>query len=287
MSSPISAGTLRPRLSTSLVIASAAGDVAISVDDIDRTRTFLLLHGGGGAPTMSGFAELLANRTRSRVIVPTHPGFGGTPRPEGVSSIRDLAAAYLALLDQLDLSDVTVLGNSFGGWLAAEIALMGSPRVSGAVIVDGIGIEVPDHPVTDIRGLRPDEIRALSFHDPGKAPVPPNQGTGQGTGAGTGQAADEAAGPSPDLQALLAYTGGAMADPTLLERLASLKLPVQVIWGSSDGIVDADYGRAYAAAIPASTFTVLPNSGHMPQIETPEELLRALADRGDQTSGCA
>src|SRR5689334_2651754 len=123
-----------------------------TVEDRDRTRPFLLLHGGGGPATMSGFAALLAERSHSRVLLPTHPGFAGTPRPERLTSTRDLAAAYVALLDELDLSGVTLIGNSFGGWLAAEIALLGSPRVSGAVIVDAVGLQVDGHAVTDVRG---------------------------------------------------------------------------------------------------------------------------------------
>src|SRR5262245_60135736 len=107
------------------------GPVEVTVRDRDRTRPFLLLHGGGGARTMAGFADLLAERTRSRVLLPTHPGFGGTPRPESLRSVADLARLYVGLLDRLDLTDVTVLGNSFGGWLAAEIALLRSPRVAG------------------------------------------------------------------------------------------------------------------------------------------------------------
>ncbi|UIJ35508.1 alpha/beta fold hydrolase [Allobranchiibius sp. GilTou73] len=69
-----------------------------------------------------------------------------------------------------------------------------------------------------------------------------------------------------------------MTDPTLGDRLADLELPVQVIWGESDGIVDPDYGRAYAAAIPGSTFTLLARTGHLPQLETPEELLGVILD---------
>jgi pimeloyl-ACP methyl ester carboxylesterase len=180
-----------------------------------------------------------------------------------VDSTRALAAAYVDLLDELGLSDVTVIGNSFGGWLAAEIALLASPRVGGAVIVDGVGAEVEGHPMTSVAGLSPAELSKLSFHDPSKAPAPP--------------AADGTA-PSPDIQALISYTGPAMSDPTLLDRLRTLDLPVHVIWGESDGIVSTEYGKAYAAAIPMAKFTVLPRSGHLPQVETPEELLGAITD---------
>lgn len=227
---------------------------------------FLLLHGGGGPRTMAGLADLLADHTGAHVLLPTHPGFAGTPRPESLDSARRLAAAYVDLLDHRELTDVTVIGNSFGGWLAAEIALTRSPRINAAVIVDGVGIEVPGHPVADVRGLTPTELAQLSWHDPSKAPVPPSQG-------GTG--------PSPDVQALLAYCGPDMVDPTLLGRLAAVTCPVHVIWGESDRIVDAAYGRAYADAIPRSRLTLIPRSGHLPQLETPATVLRAITESPD------
>ncbi|GGL91674.1 alpha/beta fold hydrolase [Nakamurella endophytica] len=261
MSTTIPAGSLRPTRSSSITVNGAE----VAVADRDRTRPFLLLHGGAGPATMAGFADLLAERTHSRVLVPTHPGFGGTRRPASLAATTDLAATYVALLDALDLTDVTVVGNSFGGWVAAEMALMDSPRVSGAVIVDGIGIEVDGHPVTSVAGLEPAQLAQLSFHDPAKAPRP---------------AAVGGAGPSPDLQALIAYAGPAMSDPTLADRLGRLHLPVHVIWGESDGIVSPAYGRAYADALPLSTFTLLPRSGHLPQVESPEELLGAILDLG-------
>ncbi|MEV7040810.1 alpha/beta hydrolase [Amycolatopsis sp. NPDC051061] len=252
------AGSLRPTRTET----HALGPVEVTLQDRDRTRPFLLLHGGGGVATMAGFADLLAERTHSRVLLPTHPGFGGTPKPAELSSVTELAGVYVDLLEELDLTDVTVLGNSFGGWLAAEIALRKSPRVSGAVIVDGIGIDVEGHPITDVSGLSPAELRSFSFHDPSKAPVPPGGGTG----------------PSPDVRALIGYTGPAMSDPTLAKRLGDIDIPVHVLWGESDGIAGPDYGRAFAAAIPLSKFTPLPRTGHLPQVETPEELLGALLD---------
>lgn len=215
--------------------------------------SYLLLHGGAGPATMTGFARLLTERTGAPVRTPTHPGFGGTP---GLPSVRDLAAHYVDLLEE---SDVVVIGNSFGGWVAAEIALLGDPRVSGAVIVDGIGIDVEGHPVTNVRGLTPADLRKLSFHDPDKAPP--------------------ADGPGPDVAALVAYAGPTMSDPTLRGRLGDVPIPVHVIWGESDGIVDVEYGRAYADAIPDATFTVLPESGHLPQVETPVELLTSILGR--------
>jgi pimeloyl-ACP methyl ester carboxylesterase len=225
------------------------------------THPFLLLHGGGGVRTMTRFADLLGERTHARVLLPTHPGFGGTPKADGLTTVTKLAESYVAMLAELDLTDVTVIGNSFGGWLAAEIALQKSPRVSSAVILDGIGIEVPGHPLTDVSGMSPVEIQSYSFHDPREAPAPPSAGGN---------------GPSHDVLALIGYAGPTMSDPTLAERLGGMDIPVHVLWGESDRIVSAEYGKAYAAAIPQSTFTLLPRTGHLPQLETPEELLSAL-----------
>src|SRR5215813_12366052 len=244
MTITVPAGSLRPTTTTQATVdVPPVGTVEITVADRDRTQPFLLLHGGGGVATMAGFADLLAERTHSRVLLATHPGFDATPRPDALRSVADLARAYVAMLDQLGLADVTVVGNSFGGWLAAEIALLGSPRVSGAVLVDAVGIEVDGHPVADVGSMTPAELAAHAWHDPSRAPTPPASG-------GTG--------PSPDMQALVAYAGPKMSDPTLLDRLRTLDLPVHVIWGQSDRIVDTAHAHAFAGVLPRSRLTILP-----------------------------
>jgi pimeloyl-ACP methyl ester carboxylesterase len=250
---------------TTLHLDHTGGPVDVRVQEHDHCQPFLLLHGGAGPASFAPFADLLSARMHRRVILPTHPGFDGTPRPESLHSIGGLAQLYVALLDQLGLTDVTVLGNSIGGWIAAEIALLNSPRVSGAILVDAVGITVEDNPVTDVSELTPTEIRALSWHNPDSAPQPPQSGPPLAT----------------DFEALAVYGGKSMEDPTLRERLAELDLPVHVIWGESDRIVDPFYGEAYAAAIPGAHFTRLPAAGHLPQLEAPEELLGAIWDLGN------
>lgn len=182
-------------------------------------------------------------------------------KADGLTGVAELARTYDAMLEELGVTDVTLVGNSFGGWPAAELALRDSPRVGGAVIIDGIGIEVPGHPMAGVSGLTRAEIQAHSFYDPGKAQA---------------AAGDDDTGPSPDVPALIGYTGPTMSDPTLIERLGTLDVPVHVLWGDHDGVVDPAYGEAYAAAIPGSTFTLLPRTGHLPQVETPEAVLGAL-----------
>ena len=256
--------------STYTVTVAGAAPAEVTVTERGEGHPVLLLHGGGGPDTVTGFGELLAKTHDVRVIVPTHPGFGGTARPGALASVRDLAALYAALIGQLGLENVTVIGNSVGGWIAAELALLAAPGISGAIIIDSVGIEVPGHPIADFFSLTMDQVFTLSFHDPGPfridpATLPP---AAQANAAG-------------NRAALAAYAGTAMIDPTLAARLPGLELPTLVLWGDSDQIVDPDYGRAFAAAIPHARFRLLTDTGHLPQLETPEQLMNAIWTSAD------
>ena len=246
------------------------GPVEVSVADYGSGQPFLLLHGGAGPASVTGFAERFAAAHQVRVLAPTHPGFGGTARPEALDSIAGLAALYLALLDQLGLTDVTVIGNSIGGWITAEIALLRSPRVSGIVLIDAVGIEVPGHPVADFFSLTMDQVFTLSFHNPAPFRIDPSTLPPAAQAVAAGNRA-----------AIATYAGASMSDPALAGRLGTLEIPTLVLWGDSDGIVDLDYGRAYAAAIPMARFQVLPATGHSPQLETPDQVIHAIWDSAE------
>ncbi|MEV4274546.1 alpha/beta fold hydrolase [Actinoplanes xinjiangensis] len=238
------------------------GSLELTVTERGQGHPVLLLHGGGGPLTVTAWADRFAGAGHVQVFTPVHPGFGGTPRPAGLDSIGGLAATYAALLDALDLQGVTVVGNSIGGWIAAEMALLHSPRVGGLVLVDAVGIEVPGHPVTDFFSLTPAELAERSYHDPRTYGVDPAKLPPQVRDAMAGNRV-----------ALEAYAGRAMADPSLAGRLSGVRTPTLVVWGEADRIGDPDFGRAFAAAIPGAEFTMLAGAGHLPQIETPDALI--------------
>jgi len=257
---------------THTVDLAGIGSIEVSVAEYGpgSGQPFLLLHGGAGPQSVTGFAEKFADAHQVRVLAPTHPGFGGTARPEALSSIADLAALYQALLDRLDLNDVTVIGNSIGGWITAEIALLASPRVSGIVLIDAVGIEVPGHPVADFFSLTMDQVFQLSFHDPAPFRIDPSTLPPAAQAVAAGNRA-----------AIAAYAGASMTDPALAKRLGTLEIPTLVLWGESDGIVDLNYGRAYAKAIPMARFQVLTDTGHSPQLETPGQVVHAIWDSAE------
>jgi pimeloyl-ACP methyl ester carboxylesterase len=256
------------------LLVDGIGPVEVTVFDRGQGHPFLLLHGGGGPLSVSAFADLLTTTRHARVIAPTHPGFGGTPRPERLDSIAGLARVYAALLDQLDLHDVTVVGNSIGGWIAAELALLDSPRVGSLVLVDAAGIEVEGHPIVDFFSLTLDQVAELSYQDPERFRIDP-----------TIMSEAQRAVFAGNRSSLATYGGRAMTDRSLRSRLENITVPTLVVWGDSDQIVDIDYGRAYAAAIPGATFLLLPNTGHLPQLETPEQLLTLIWDFADAKRG--
>ena len=258
--------TITSTISTHTVTVDGIGPVPVSLTERGEGSPILLLHGGAGPQSVAGFADLTAQQASVRVITPTHPGFGGTPRPERLTSVGGLAKVYVALLDELGIDHVTVVGNSVGGWITAEMALLGSPRIDRIVLVDAVGVDVPGHPVVDFFTLTLDQVADLSYHNPDAFRIDPST-----------MSPEQQAGMVGNRAALAVY-GGEMVDPGLAARLSSVTVPALVLWGDSDRIVDPDYGRAFADAIPGAAFTLLPATGHVPQIETPDQLLHAIAD---------
>ncbi|MGW5690117.1 alpha/beta fold hydrolase [Streptomyces asiaticus] len=236
----------------------------LTVRDVGAGRPVLVLHGGAGPASVNGVVDHFA--ATSRVLAPTHPGWEDTPRPEWFASVGDLVETYLDLLDDRDLRDVLVLGSSFGGWIAAEMAVRDrGRRIGGLVVMGAFGPRLEGH-----------EVR---FSTPPPGP-PPGEGSGPGEGPGPGQgsgASTPRRGPSPAaLQALAAYAGPTKSDPKLLHRLARVTVPALAVWGENDTVVPPDYGRAYAAAIPGARFELIPGAGHLPTREAPEATFAAI-----------
>ncbi len=224
-------------------------------------RPILILHGGGGPQTVAGIA---AGLSKAHTLVPTHPGFSGEPRPEWFNSIDDIAFAYLELLERLNLHNVLVIGSSVGGWIASAMALRDiEQRIGGLVLVNGVGIIVDGHPVPDVSKLAPEELAALSFHNPAAFRVDPSTIT-----------PEVIAGRKANTETLYVYDSQRLGgDPKLQRRLKHVKIPVLVAWGESDRVADLEYGRVYAQSFPNARFEPIPEAGHLPQIEQPERLL--------------
>lgn len=240
--------------------------VTISVSEFGDGSPVLLLHGGAGPQSVMNFAQRLASEDNAHVYVPTHPGFGGTPRPEWLNNIGALAESYIALIEQLNLQNVTVIGNSIGGWIASEMAIRGSTHISKFILMDAVEIVVEGQPVQNIFKLSFDEIAQFSYYAPAAFRIDPSAMTDV-----------QKAGMAANRQTLALYAGS-MADTSLLQRLGTINTPTLILWGDSDRIVTPEYGQAFASAIPTATFKILPKTGHLPHLETPDQTLSAVRD---------
>jgi len=227
----------------------------------------LLLHGGAGARSMAGLAAALSEH--AYVIAPTHPGFDGTPRVPWLDTVGDLADTYLDLLGDLGLRQLMVIGNSFGGWVAAEMALRDiDRRITSLVLLNATGIR-PDSPdqIVDIRQLPPPAISKLAFYNPAFRPDP------------AALTDEQRAGSAANQQTMGLYAGADfLFAPKLRRRLHRVSIPALVAWGTEDGVLSAGYGRAYAEAFGNGQFQPIPEAGHFPHIEQPAAVLSAIGD---------
>jgi pimeloyl-ACP methyl ester carboxylesterase len=231
-------------------------------------RPIVLLHGFQTIDRQAPFLELLERH--GEVIAPSSPGFGQSLRPKDFDTVYDLVHLYLAVLDELPGDKVSLLGFSFGGWLAAEIAAASSHRLDKLVLVAPLGIKISDRETPDILDIfnkSPNEVRRKSWHDPDR--FAPDYNT----------MSDEALVIHARNREVLCLYGWHpyMYNPQLPRWLGGIKVPTLLVWGASDGVVTPDYGRAYSRLIPGSRFALIESAGHHPEIEQPEAFVERVA----------
>src|SRR5580704_6165871 len=162
-------------------VGTALGRRGMERIDIGGTSIEMLV-AGSGPPLVflhgiDYFAQhklfLDALTQKFHVIAPRHPGFGNSPRPAWMRGVGDLAYLYLDLLDRLALDEVTLVGSSFGGWVALETAVRSTTRLSGVVLIDTLGLKFggrDEVEITDIFALSAQDVLAHNFADLSNAP---------------------------------------------------------------------------------------------------------------------
>jgi len=230
-------------------------------------RPVLFLHDAGGAGQWAPHHQQLA--ARFDLIAPDHPGFGRSDDLHEISSIDDLVYHYLDLLDRLELPQVDVVGASFGGWIAAELAVHSPERVRRLVLAAPVGLRIPEHPIADLFLMTPPQLIRALFHDP--AMVEAILSVEPGT--------DDILRSYRDLGALARYGWRPfMSNPKLERRLHRITAPTRVIAAEHDRIVPRAHCERYAAAIPGAELLVVDDCGHALYGERPEAVSAAIAE---------
>ena len=226
----------------------------------------VFLHGAGGAGMWFPFMDRIA--ADHEVIVPSHPGYDKSDTPDWLDNVGDIAFFYLDLFEKMGLSDIHLVGNSMGGWIAAEIAVRDASRLKTLTLVSAAGIHVKGVQKGDLFLWTPEQrIRAL-FHDQKLADqmlsVPPTP-------------------EMIDTQLKNSFTTAKLAwSPRFYNRdlhkwLHRIKVPTLIVWGDDDKIFPAPYAKAYGELIPGAKVEVLKDCGHVPQVEKLDAFLPLFA----------
>jgi pimeloyl-ACP methyl ester carboxylesterase len=244
------------------------GKLPLEITTIGSGRPLLFLHGEDYFAQNRPFLDRLARRRQ--VIVPRHPGFGGTQRPSWFRGVSDLAYLYLDLLDAQGLDDVTVVGSSFGGWVALEMAVRSMARIGRLALIGSLGVKFSgreERDIADLLVLSADEVARHVFADPALAPDYETMAEG------------EVEKVAADREAAVIYGWRPyMHNPALTHWLHRVTAPTLVLWGDQDRVVAPAYGEKLAGAIPGARFQTVAGAGHYPQIEQTEAVAAAIEE---------
>ena len=220
----------------------------------------VFLHGAGGL-VWDEFLETLASR--HTVYAPEHPGLAEGD-PDAIShldNLWDLVLYYYDLLDGLGLKSAPIIGHSFGGMMAAELAATNPERVSRLVLICPIGLWRDDAPIPNWMILTPaSDLPKYLFYDP------------------EGPIARAVFGAAPDAEAqikmiwCMACTGKfvwPIPDKGLKKRIHRIQSPTMVLWGKQDRLVPPIYADEFARRIPGARVEMLEETGHALTLERP------------------
>lgn len=239
------------------------GGVEIEFVEAGGGLPLLMLH-SDVSPVWPSTAYLDELAKSYRVIAPWHPGFGQSELPRAFAQVSDLAYLYLDLMDQMDLRGATLVGASFGGWIAAEIAIRSTARLGGLVLSAPVGIKVGDRnhrDILDFYAVPHAEWPDLTFADaerwrPDYTTLPESLLLEIARGR--------------ESLALFGWSPF-MHNPRLRDWLHRINVPTRVVWGKQDRIIGQNYCAAFVKEIPCAQLVVMDGSGHYPHIEKPKQ----------------
>jgi pimeloyl-ACP methyl ester carboxylesterase len=238
-------------------------DVTVKLHRVGRGPTVLFLHGAGGVPQWLPFFDMLAER--HDLLVPEHPGFGGSDDPAWIRSMPDLAMFYLDLIEEAGLDDIHLIGNSLGGWLAAEILIRDRSRFRSLTQLAPAGIRVKGVQGGDNFIWGPEEAVRNLYHDQAFADrvlaLKPNDA-------------------QMDVMLKNRFTATKFGwqprwfNPDLEKWLHRVKLPALVIWGDDDKIIPPAYAALWRQRLPDARLVTVNDCGHLPHVEHAETVAR-------------
>jgi pimeloyl-ACP methyl ester carboxylesterase len=225
----------------------------------------LVLHHDIGSPERLPFYDALAQQ--HTVLVPSHPGYDTSERPSWMRNVRDIAVIYHALIAEQGLTDVSVVGLGFGGWIAAEMATMAPRGLKKLVLVGAMGIKPERGDIADQALVSYIDYVRLGFAD--------QTAYDRLFGAETPTATLEQWDLNREMTFRIAWKPY-MYNPSLPHLLGSVATPTLVVWGRKDRVVPLECGERYVKALRNAKLEVIDDAGHFVEMEKPEQLARLI-----------
>jgi pimeloyl-ACP methyl ester carboxylesterase len=243
----------------------SAGGTDLHVTRGGKGSPIVVLHRDIGTLDRLAFYDLLAQN--HEVLIPNHPGYGASPRPEWVANVRDIAVIYRALLAEPGLDRATIVGLGFGGWIAAEMATFNPSGAPPMVLVGAMGLKPPKGELMDQALVSYIEYVRAGFHDP------------EAFAANYGAPPSTAQLVQWDLCREMSFRVAwkpYMYNDSLPYLLRGVRSKTLIVWGDDDQIVPLSVADLYARQLPNATREIVAGAGHLIEMEQPEKLARLI-----------
>ena len=242
----------------------------------------VMLHGGGpGASAWSNFGSSLGRfATQFRTLLVDQPGFGESDKPAVEGHFFTFAADRLAaLLDELGIERIHLLGNSLGGGTAVRFALKYPKRVGRMILMGPGGLSLNIFAPDPTEGIK----RLYEFAAPPGPSREKMEAFIRTMVVDQSLVTDElvedrfASATAPGAHEAMASMGASFAGPETFEEgflwreAYKLRQPVLLTWGREDRVNPLDGALAALKLIPKASLHVFPNCGHWAQIEAADE----------------
>jgi pimeloyl-ACP methyl ester carboxylesterase len=235
----------------------------------------VFVHGLGGQ--WQNFLENIPRAAQERrVIALDLPGFGRTPEPEGRITISGYGRCVDALCEKLSLGRVDIVGNSMGGFVAAEVAIQFPERIDQLILISAAGITSADiarRPVLTVGRIATAMVSYGAARHRHIASRPKSRHMAlalvarypsllkpdlayEGFFKGAGKPGFDDA-----LRASLEYD--------FRDRLTEIGQPTLIVWGEKDSIIPVKDAAEFERLIPDSRKVVMRDTGHIPMAERP------------------
>ncbi|HZF06619.1 MAG TPA: alpha/beta hydrolase [Patescibacteria group bacterium] len=243
------------------------GKVRIRVQSKGSGPALVFFHGPWGL-TWDPFLDELAKSFT--VHAPEHPGT--TPEtPDDVyhlDGLWDLVLCYDELFQALGLEAAALVGHSFGGMLACELAAAYPARARRLALIAPLGFWRDADRVVNWMMLDPARLPEYVFRDP------------------KGEAAQRLFGSAePEARVRLMWAMGAtgkfiwpIPDKGLKKRAHRVTAPTLLVWGKEDRLVPPVYADEFTQRIPGARVQTVEGAGHVPHLERPEVVARMIRE---------